>query len=74
MVYLGVTSSKQLAASIRAIIDKVERISGLSHDDPSLVALRNIFKRRLREVKRAKGYERPPVPDWTLGSRRLRRP
>jgi len=63
-------SSKKLVNSIKQTLLKVQRSSGVPSDNPALVSLKQILRRRLREVENAKDPEHPPVPDWTRGYRR----
>jgi hypothetical protein len=57
-------SSKRLEESIRKVLAKVEQTSGLPTNDPALVALRDLLRRRLRELKSGL-IQRPR--DWTRG-------
>jgi hypothetical protein len=66
--------SSQRADGIRKTISKVERSAGVPSDNPELVSLKNILKRRIRELENASDPEHPPMADWTKGRLRRLRP
>ena len=65
------TPLSKLAGSIKETISNVEQTSGVPPDNPDLQSLKDILSDRLSEVENAADPEHPPVPDWTLGHRRI---
>ena len=71
---MALTLSKQLVNGIRKLMFKLERTAGLSKNDPDVISLKAIFRRRLHELKGTGDPEHPLAADWTRGQqRRLRR-
>jgi hypothetical protein len=60
-------SSKEFKNTVKSVLESVEKGSGLSADNPDLIALKSLLKRRVREVESSKSGERPVVRDWTRG-------
>ena len=61
------SSSKEFGNTVRALLKSVEKTSGVAPDNPDLVALKSLLKRRVREVAASKNGEKPIVRDWTRG-------
>lgn len=66
------TSSSKLAKSIKETLMKVEETCGVPADNPALLSLKKIFRRRIHELESARDPDHPPFPDWTRGHRRCR--
>ena len=60
-------SSKEFKNTVKSVLESVEKGSGLSADNPDLIALKSLLKRRVREVESSRSGERPVVRDWTRG-------
>ncbi len=61
------TSSNRFRDKVKNVLANVEKKSGVSPDNPDLIALRHLLKKRVREVESSKNGERPIVRDWTRG-------
>ncbi len=64
---MALTLSKQLVNGIRKLMFKLERTAGLSKNDPDVISLKVIFRRRLHELKGTGDPEHPLAADWTSG-------
>jgi hypothetical protein len=60
-------ASKEFKNTVKNVLEKVERGSGVPSDNPDFVALKSLLKRRVREVESSKSGERPVIRDWTRG-------